>query len=285
MLRGRTQIGRLFRTIPAITVFLMAGRGVTASPPVPRAPSNITYDEEYDVFYQEAFHALMPRVKAAIPRAYQTVIKAWNLDYPGLLHPLTVQLKQLPDDNLVRQKVAYVQARGAGNDLRQVMVFDLGAYKQFPEENIEEIATHEMGHVVLQDVESGPHTAPIPSWLNEGLAQSIDQEGKERLENDVETLRRTGAPLVLCQLDEPVDEFFNGPFNLNSGCYPEFYLAVQRLKQLGGPRTISRLMAGLRDGKTLADQLPALAGMDWNAFQREVTRYSEDVFNGRQPIP
>ena len=276
---------RLWDLKLAIIVILFAGRSANAAIPAPREPVNITFDEEYDVFYQEAFHALMPRVKAAIPRAYQTVTKAWNLEYPGLLHPLTVQLKELSGDTLVRQKVAYVQARGVGSDLRQVMVVDLGAYKQFPQENVEEIATHEMGHVVLQDVESGPHTAPIPSWLNEGLAQSIDQEGKERLQNDVEMLRRTGIPLVLCKLDEPVDEFFNGPFNLNSGCYPEFFLAVQRLKQLGGPRTISNLMAGLRDGKTLADQLPALAGMDWDAFQREVTRYSEDVFNGRQPIP
>ena len=271
--------------ILVLSVFLFPGRSAAAANPAPREPSNITYDEEYDVFYQEAFHALLARVKAAIPRAYRTVTQAWGLEYPGLLHPLTVQIQEISSDTLVRQKVAYVEAKGAGNDLRQVMVLDIGAYRQSPHENIEEIVTHEMGHVVLQDLETGPHAAPIPSWLNEGLAQSIDQEGKERLAGDVETLHRTGAPLVLCRLDEPVDEFSHGPFNVNSGCYPEYYLAVQRLKQLGGPRTIPSLMAGLREGKTLEDQLRALAGMDWDAFQREVARYSADVFNGREPVP
>jgi len=273
------------RAVAAFAALLSVGQCAEAVTPVPRQPTNITYDNDYDNFYQEAFHALMARVRAAVPRAYQTVTRSWGLEYPGLTHPLTVQIKELSSDTLVRQKVAYVQAQGMGNDLRQVMVFDLGAYLQFPQENIDEIVTHEMGHVVLQDVESGPHTAPIPSWLNEGLAQSIDQEGKERLEKDVESIRRTGAPLVLCKLDEPVDEFSHGPFNTNSGCYPEFYLAVQRLKQLGGPRFIPDLMAGLREGRSLEEQLPSLVKMDWDDFQRDVRHYSEDVFNGRQAIP
>jgi hypothetical protein len=248
--------------------------------------SNVTFDDDHDVFYQEQFHTLQAHAKEAIPRAYKSVIQQWNLrDTGGLVHPLTVQIKKLDSDTLVRTKVAYVQPQGFGSGLQQFLVIDIGCYMQHPDEDIDSILTHEMAHVILLDIESEASAAPIPPWFNEGLAQSVTSEGSKRVRTDIMWRHRSGAPLLLCDLEGPVDEFGHGPFNLNGGCYPEYYLAVQRLKQLGGPQTLPKVINGLRQGTKMPDIIASITGMDWPSFKKEVNQYSTAVFEGEKPVP
>ena len=246
--------------------------------------SNLTFDEEYDVFYQEPFHVILPRAKDIVPRAYRRVIRQWGLeDSGGLGHPLLVQIKQLNSKTIRRWEAAYVESRGSGNNLRQSLVIDIGAYVENPDEDLNLVITHEMAHVSLMDVIAGPQAAPIPPWFNEGLAQSVTREGRDRVKADIASLRQTDAHLLLCDLDGPLDEFAHGPFN--GGCYPEFYLAVRRLEQLGGPQTLRKAITGLRQGVKLPDLTPSLTGMDWSFFKREAEHYTDDVFAGLKPVP
>ena len=130
---------------------------------------------------------------------------------------------------------------------------------------------------------TGPQAAAIPPWFNEGLAQSSTPEGHDRARGDIQGLAYSGLEPVLCDLDGPVDEFAHGPFN--GKCYPEFYLAVQRLKQLGGYDLIPKVIRGLRNGTKLPDLMPSLIGKDWPAFKQDAEDYTSKVLAGLKPVP
>lgn len=248
------------------------------------ALKNVTFDESYDPFYQEQFHHLLPRIKAAVPRAYHHVVKLWSLeDQEGLQHPLKVQIKEVPSKTLGRWEAGFVEARGSGSQLQQKLVIDIQSYMQHPEEDLNVLVTHEMAHVVLMDVISGSQAASIPPWFNEGLAQSTTREGFDRVKNDIRNLSVSGLKPIVCDLEGPIDEFAHGPFN--GGCYPEFYLAVRRLEQKGGRDTIPKIIRGLREGTPLRDLIQSLTHMDRTAFREETAQYTADVLAGVKPIP
>jgi len=249
--------------------------------------TNITYDTDYDLFYQDQFHILYPKVRELVPLAYETVLKQWGLkDTGGLNYPLTVQIKKIESHTLQRWEAAYVQAQGDGQSLRQSLVLDIGSYMQNPQEDITLIITHEMAHVILRDNLTGPDVAPIPSWFNEGLAQSVTHEGSQRVKSDVARLRQqeySTGHLLFCDLDGPVDEFAHGAYN--GGCYPVFYLAVKRLEQLGGPQTLRRVILGLRNGTPMRDLVRSITRLDWPSFQRDLETYTNRIFDGSVPVP
>jgi hypothetical protein len=247
------------------------------------AVENVSFDEERDGFYQEPFYALLSLAKKAVPRAYSDITAQWNLRYPGLLHPLTVQVKEIPSDTLRRWKVAYVQAEGRGNGLRQSLVLDIGNYVQDPHVNYDMIVMHEMAHVIIGDLEAGPAALPIPPWFNEGYAQSVTIEGRWRVKEEMSEIQRTGEPALACDIDGPVDEFAHGPFNAK--CYSEFYLSVQLLRRMGGPSTLFKVLSGLRQGTSMSDLIYSLTGKDWPAFKSDAERYVQNVLAGAAPIP
>jgi hypothetical protein len=266
--------------LAALTVLVAPSPALGAKPD---SPVNITYKQDYDLFYQDQVRVMMPRTQAIIPRAYHRITQQWHLQYPGLLHPLTVQFEEIPSETLRRWKVSYLETQGSGDGMRFTLVVDIGAYLEHPDEDLEIILTHEMAHAVLRDVEAGPQASPIPPWFDEGMAQSTTHEGRDRVRQDIQELSRSGGSLLLCDLDGPVDEFAHGPFN--ASCYPEYYLAVRRLRQLGGPHTLEKIIPGLQDGRRMTDLILEITKMDWAAFQKNVARYAEAVFAGSQPIP
>lgn len=246
-------------------------------------PLNVTFDEDYDLFYQEPFHVLMGRAKHIIPQAYQNLTRQWGLRYPGLLHPLTVQVKKLSSDTLRHWQAAEVQQEWVGSRLRQTLILDIGCYLQNPREKIDLILTHEMAHVLLADLAADPTAVPIPPWFNEGLAQSVTDEGQSRVRQDLIEVDLYGVSPVLCDLEGPVDEFAHGPFNAR--CYPEYYLAVQRLKQLGGPQTLAKVITGLQQGTKMPVLIESITGLTWPSFKKDADRYSREVLDGAKPIP
>jgi hypothetical protein len=246
--------------------------------------TNITYDDNYDLFYQTAFHALSPIVRDAVPRAYERIVRKWGLeDIGGLRHPLTVKIEKIKSPTLQRWQAAYVESRGSGSELRQKMVIDIGVYMEHPDEDVRSVITHEMAHVLLADVTTGSKRGPIPPWFNEGLAQSMTREGKDRVQGDKDRLQERGEHLLLCELDGPLDEFAHGPFNGN--CYPEFYLALRRLQQLGGPSAVPKCIQGLHDGAAMPDLVRTVTGMSWTDFKQDVNRYAAAVFADQHPVP
>ena len=175
---------------------------------------------------------------------------------------------------------------GAGDQIKQYLVIDLGTYIQYPQEDVRRMLTHEMAHVILNDSTAGAKATAIPRWLHEGLAQSVTGEGHEAVQKMFAYWKGADGQLSdvgLCDLDGAVDEFAHGPDN--AYCYPEYYLAVQRLRQLGGPHTLPILLKGLREGMSINDLIERLAGLDAAAFQAAVQRYASDIFSGRRKIP
>lgn len=248
--------------------------------------SNVTFDEDVDPFYQDQTRVLLPRIKETIPRAYDQITRQWGITlHDGLAHPVTVQLKEIPSETLQRRVAAYVRPEGFGDNFHQTLVLDIGAYMQNAHEDVEIIITHEMSHVILHDIESVNPGMRIPPWFDEGLAQSASAEGHKRVQSDIWGLHYTHAPLLLCDLDGPVDEFANGPSTLNSGCYPEYFLAVQRLRQMGGPHTFRTVIERLRAGEGMHPIVQSLTGMDWPSYKKEVEDYAGKVFSGSKPIP
>jgi hypothetical protein len=145
---------------------------------------------------------------------------------------------------------------------------------------------HEMAHVILNDATAGGSFATIPRWFHEGLAQSVTSEGHEAVQRAFLYWRMSDGALSetgLCDLEGPIDEFAHGPDN--GYCYPEYYLAVRRLRQMGGPQTLDKIIKGLGEGKKMSDLIQDVTGMDGDTFQSEVQRYAHDVFEGRKPIP
>lgn len=244
---------------------------------------NVGFDGHHDAFYQEQFSDLIYRAKRIMPRAYAHILDVWGFHYPGLLHPLTVQAKEVSSDTLRRWTIAYVQPVGEDGEFHQFLVMDIGFFIQNPRMNYELVITHEMAHVIIGDLVAGPHAAAIPSWLNEGYAQSVTEEGQQRVRAEIAESKATGIPPLPCDLTAPVDEFAHGPFNAR--CYSEYYLAARRLDQLGGAHTLTRILAGLHDGKEPAELILNITGMDWPTFKENAETYATSVLNGAAPIP
>jgi hypothetical protein len=244
--------------------------------------SRIQFVESYNGPHPEEFKALLAQVKTIVPTALSYITGRWGL--PNTLkNPLVVSVTDAPSNIPGRPVAAYVRSARSGDQLRQVMVVDLAHRLMYPDENIEGVLTHEMSHIVLQDAVDGPVMAGIPQWFNEGLAQSASTEGRERTEEDFNRNGHTDAHAVICDLNGNVDEFYHGEYNF--GCYTYYYLAVQRLIQLGGPDAVQTLIAGLHNGRPFPALIASLTKLDWPAFQKNVQAYTREVFSGNQPIP
>jgi len=244
--------------------------------------ARIQFVESYAGSHVSEFNELLGQVKSIVPTALSYITGRWGL--PNTLHyPLIVSLIDAPSTIPGRPVAAYVRSARQGDELRQVLVVDLSHHLLYPTENLENVLYHEMAHVVLQDAVTRPAAAGIPQWFNEGLAQSVTTEGKERTQYDFTRYGHTDARAVICDLNGNVDAFYHGEYNF--GCYTYFYLAVQRLIALGGNEALPAVITGLRDGRPLPVLIGQITQKDWPAFQRDVERYTRDVFAGTTPIP
>jgi hypothetical protein len=243
---------------------------------------SIQFEESYAGPHRLEFTDLLAQAKMAVPGAVAFITDQWGL--PNTLHyPFLVTITDVPSKDQARPMAAYVRAVTYGNELRQVMVIDLSHHLLYPNENLESVIYHEMAHAVIRDAVVGTGATPIPTWFNEGLAQSVTTEGTQRTQEDFKRYGHSDARAVLCDLNGKVDEFLHGEQNF--GCYTYFYLSTRRLIQLGGKEAIPKIISGLHDGVPLPNIIHQLTTLDWPAFQREAERYTLDVFAGNQPIP
>ena len=160
---------------------------------------------------------------------------------------------------------------------------DLQHHLLYPGENLENVLYHEMAHAVLQDAVTSPTATGIPQWFNEGLAQSVTTEGRDRTAEDFKRLGHTDSPAIQCDLNGNIDAFYHGEYNF--GCYTQFYLAVQRLMFRGGKDTLVKIISGLRNGIPLPSLIGQVTPLNWPAFQNDVQQYTHRVFAGADPIP
>jgi hypothetical protein len=271
----RTSIGTALFAVAFLTLGLTAAvQAETIGP--------IQFQESYSGPHQAEFADLLSQAKIVVPGAVAYITGQWGL--PNTLHyPFLVTISDVPSKDLNRPMAAYVRAVAYGNELRQVMVIDLENHILYPNNNSDNLIYHEMAHAVIRDAVFNLGAAPIPTWFNEGLAQSVTPEGTQRTQEDFKRYGHSDARAVLCDLNGQVDEFLHGEQNF--GCYTYFYLSTKRLVQLGGKDSIPKIISGLHDGVSLPVIIHQLTGLDWPAFQHEAERYTLDVFAGNQPIP
>jgi len=242
----------------------------------------IQFVESYAGSHPAEFNDLLGQAKVSVPTALAYITGQWGL--PNTLHyPLIVRVIDSPSKIPGRPIAAYVRSVRYGDELRQELVVDLQHHLLYPGEKLDDILYHEMAHVVLQDAVTSPAAAGIPQWFNEGLAQSVTTEGHDRTLQDFNRYGHTDAQAVLCDLNGNIDEFYHGEYNF--GCYTQFYLAVQRFIQRGGKDALAKVIAGLRSGVPLPDLISHATPLDWPSFQRDVEKYTRDVFAGAVPIP
>ena len=242
----------------------------------------IHFEESYAGAHPADFAQVLDQVKAIVPSALAYITGQWNL--PNNLHyPLIVVITENPPNIPAGASAAYVRSVIVGGILRQTLIVDLRHYLLNPSEDLNDLLYHEMAHAVLQDAIMSPTAAGIPQWFNEGLAQSVTTEGHDRTAEDFKRYGHSDATALLCDLNGHVDTFYHGEYNF--GCYTQFYLAVQRLIQLGGKDTIVSVISGLHDGTPLPNLIPQVAHLDWPAFEHEIERYTKDVISGNVPIP
>ncbi len=243
---------------------------------------SIRFQESYAGIHQAEFSDLLSQVKTILPAALAYITGQWGL--PNTLHsPLTVTITDVPSANAGRPLAAYVRSVRYGNELRQVLVVDLQHHLLYPGENIDNLLYHEMAHAILQDAVAGPTAAGIPQWFNEGLAQSVTTEGRDRTADDYKQWGHSDARAVICDLNGNVDAFYHGEYNF--GCYTQYYLAVQRLIVLGGKDTVVKIIAALHAGAPLPEVVQQVASLDWVGLQSDIQQYTRDIFAGNKPIP
>jgi hypothetical protein len=267
-----------------ITAAILLGALLGLSPAPARGEmiGSIQFQESYAGAHPQEFAQLLDQAKILVPGALAYITGQWGL--PNTLRqPFLVTLIDAPSKDPARQMAAYVRAVTSGDALRQVMVIDLEHHLLYPNDNLDNLIYHEMAHAVLRDVVTNPAAAPIPTWFNEGLAQSVTPEGTQRTQEDFKRWGHSDARAVVCDLNGKVDEFLHGEQNF--GCYTYFYLSTKRLVQLAGKDAIPKIIAGLHDGVSLPEMIRRLTALDWPAYQHEAERYTRDVFAGNQPIP
>jgi len=249
-------------------------------------PADIHFVEGYAGAHPAEFTDLLGQVRSIVPAALAYITRQWDLPN-ALHHPLVVLITDnpadIPKDLPSRPVSAYVRAVASGDALRQELIVDLQHHLLYPGEKLDDVLYHEMAHAVLQDAVTGPGAAGIPQWFNEGLAQSVTSEGRDRTAEDYKQFGHSDARAVLCDLNGRVDTFYHGEYNF--GCYTQYYLAVQRLISLGGKDAVMKVIAGLHNGTPLPGLTGQVAGLDWPAFQGDVQRYTREVFDGSRPIP
>jgi hypothetical protein len=140
-----------------------------------------------------------------------------------------------------------------------------------------------MAHIVLADFMGVKESEAVPMWLNEGIAQSSTNEGRSRVGDFARYLGYSETMMIPCQLEGPINTFAHGEGNFQ--CYPEYYIAAERLRQIGGPWAVGRVLRSLREGHPIADAFFSATGREYSFFQQDVDTYMADVITDRKQIP
>jgi len=244
------------------------------------ADGSIQFVPAYAGANRQAFDDVMAQAKTIVPGALAYITGQWGL--PNTLQaPLIVRIVDKTSNLPGRPVSAYVRSFRTSAGLRQELVIDLSHHMLYPSENFENVLYHEMAHAILQDAVTGPTSAGIPQWFNEGLAQSVTTEGHDRTAEDFKRYAHTDAHAVICDLNGNVDTFYHGEFNF--GCYTYFYLTVKRLIAKSGKEGLAHIIGGLHNGYPLPLVIANATHEDWNTFQADAAAYTRDVFDGKQP--
>lgn len=126
----------------------------------------------------------------------------------------------------------------------------------------EDIARHEVTHVVVEHAGSGPF-AQVPSWLDEGIA-TYAQWDKGSREASTEFAIRTDATLRLRNMVAPTNRA-----ELIDLFYGQSWYVVEYLIDTYGEDDFAALIASIRDGNPIDEALEATYGVDQDGLYND----------------
>jgi len=227
--------------------------------------------KDYAGRHQEEYITQFDRVRLLVRQAQVEVSARLGLiQYKeGFQYPLLIRF----DDGAppgVEHALAYVQLMQNNGSFAQQLVVNLDATAVNPMD-FDKIFYHEMTHAVLNDVVGGEASGKIPHWVQEGLAQYISEEGKDRVIEEAQSVKKSQAHFLLADLE--------GPYTARA--YPQYYLAIEYLNEKHTVNAVQALVRNLILGKSTVDAVEDSTGLPWAKFQDEVREYSLKVFQDK----
>ena len=148
----------------------------------------------------------------------------------------------------------------------------LHIYALLPGATWEDIARHELAHIVVARAGDGPFTR-VPAWIDEGLATYAQKDATQRLPA-VDFAVQTNTTLRLRNMSGPpnraeeIDLF-----------YGQSWQVVQHMIDEYGPEKIAALLRAIREGATTDEALEQVYGFDQDELYNEwrVTRGMEPI--------
>jgi hypothetical protein len=252
--------------------------------------ADISYAPNDDNFHQEQYRDLLEKTRRFLPQAFDTVrrsglfAQALNISpHFQLALPLIVVIRVIPEESLYHGLEGTAGWRKVDGHWIHELTINIASYMQEPGEDIPLLLAHEMAHIVLADVVGLEGTGAVPMWLNEGLAQSVTDEGRGRVSDYAGSIGWQESQLIPCTLDAPVNTFAHGDGNY--ACYPEYYLALQYAARKYGPASIGRFIENSPKSHSVRAAFESATSADYAQFQRDVETFMTNVVTGRQEIP
>jgi hypothetical protein len=239
------------------------------------APAHARYEaillKEYAGAHPDAYIAKLDRVRLLTRQAQVEVSARLGLiQYrEGFQWPLLVRF----DDSAppgIENALAYVRLSQSAKGFVQELVVNLSAAEKYPGD-FDKIFYHEMTHAVLNDALGGQAATLLPHWVQEGLAQFVSEEGKERLSSAAARYKRSQVGALLHPL--------NGVYAAHA--YPQYYLAIEYLYEKHSVNSVQALVRNLIQGKSVVDAIAESTGLTWDKFHEEVQIYSLKVLQDK----
>ena len=220
--------------------------------------------KEYSGRHQEEFIVQFDRVRLLVRQAaVEASARLGLLQYrEGFECPLIIRFDDGAPEG-VEHALAYVRLAQNGRQFSQELVVNMDATAGTPLE-FDKIFYHEMTHAVLNDAIGGEASLKIPHWVQEGLAQYVSEEGKDRVSQAAQSYRKSQVKALLWDLD--------GPYSAIA--YPQYYLAIEYLHEKHSVNAVQALVSNLILGKSVVDTVEENTGLSWVRFQDEVRAYS-----------
>ncbi len=222
---------------------------------------------EYHGVHPEEFAAQFDRVRLLIRQAQLEISSRLGLfQYQqGFRCPLTIRFEDGAPVGM-ENPLAYVQLYQSSSGFRQELIINLDAYAQY-KMDFDKLFYHEMTHAVLNDAVGGEASLKIPSWVQEGFAQYISNEGEDRLRGAIRQTVSLPPDTLLCDLSGPP----------RARCYPQYYLTIKYILDKGGTNALQAFARDLAIDKTVSDSLQDTVFMDLPTFEKNVHDYSLDL--------
>jgi hypothetical protein len=223
-----------------------------------------TLVKEYTGPHQDAFITQFDRVRLLVRQAQveDSALLGLFQYREGFQYPLFIHFEDGAPAG-AENALAYVRlgqtSQGFAQELVVNLAADAGAGMDF-----DRIFYHEMTHAVMNDAVGSEASLKIPHWVQEGLAQYVSGEGKNRVTQAAGQFKKSQVKALLYNLE--------GPYT--GAAYPQYYLAIECLYEKHSVNAVQALVRDLIQGKSTTDSIEDVTGLSWDKFQEEVRDYS-----------